>query len=451
VRIFRHLLGGLVTLKYNFGLALRNIRRTPVLSGLMVAAIGIGIGASMSMVTVNYRFQANPIPQKSDVLHYVRLDSWSADEPFQGGNVPPNQVTYLDATALMRAKPAYRQAAMSRARMAVEPPDRDQRPYFADARATTADFFPMFDAPFRYGGGWTAEIDDAAEQVVVLSAETNDRLFGGENSVGRTVTLAGANYRVLGVLDEWQLSNRFWDIGVGGGPGSELEDFFIPWSLMVANELQRQGNTNCWKPVDGEGLSAFLNSECIWIQFWAELRTDAEREAFVGFLDAYAMDQKELGRFERPLDNRATPLMEWLDEADSVPTEAIVLLGLSVIFLAVCLLNTLGLLLAKFLGKASEIGIRRALGASRRTLFQQYLVEAGVIGIVGGLFGIALTSLGLKGIDGQFEQDLSALLSIDWTMALTAVALAIVATLITSIYPTWRACNVQPAMHLSAN
>jgi putative ABC transport system permease protein len=84
-------------------------------------------------------------------------------------------------------------------------------------------------------------------------------------------------------------------------------------------------------------------------------------------------------------------------------------------------------------------------------LFQQYLVEAGVIGIVGGLFGIALTSLGLKGIDGQFEQDLSALLSIDWTMALTAVALAIVATLITSIYPTWRACNVQPAMHLSAN
>jgi putative ABC transport system permease protein len=163
------------------------------------------------------------------------------------------------------------------------------------------------------------------------------------------------------------------------------------------------------------------------------------------------MEQKELGRFQRPLDNRATPLMEWLDEVDNVPTEAVVLLGLSVIFLAVCLLNTLGLLLAKFLGKASEIGIRRALGASRRTLFQQYLVEAGVIGIVGGLLGLGMTALGLKGIDAQFEQDLGSLLSIDWTMALTAMALAVVATLITSIYPTWRACNVQPAMHLSAN
>jgi putative ABC transport system permease protein len=360
-------------------------------------------------------------------------------------------MTYLDATALMRAKPASRQAAMSRARMSVEPPDRDQRPYFANARATTADFFAMFNVPLRFGTGWTSEMDDAAEQVVVLSAETNDRLFGGEDSVGRTVTLAGGNYRILGVLDEWQLANRFWDVGVGGGPGSELEDFFIPWSLLVANELQRQGNTNCWKPVDGEGLSAFLNSECIWIQFWAELRNEGEHAEFVGFLDAYALEQKELGRFARPLDNRATPLMEYLDEADSVPTEAIVLLGLSVIFLAVCLLNTLGLLLAKFLGKANEIGIRRALGASRRTLFQQYLVEAGVIGIVGGLLGIGLTWLGLRGIDGQFEQDLGALLTIDWTMALTAVVLAFVATLITSIYPTWRACNVQPAMHLSAN
>ena len=62
---------------YNLKLALKNIRRTPILSALMVAAIGIGIGISMSMVTVNYRFQINPIPQKSDVLHFVQLDSWS--------------------------------------------------------------------------------------------------------------------------------------------------------------------------------------------------------------------------------------------------------------------------------------------------------------------------------------------------------------------------------------
>jgi len=433
-------------LAYNFWLALRNIRRNVVLSILMVVAIGIGIGASMSMVTVNYRFQANPIPEKSDVLHYVRLDS---GDPNAQNDAPPNQLTYLDATALLRAKRAFREAAMSQARMAVVPPDREQRPFFARARATSADFFAMFNAPFAHGGGWTAAEDEGAEQVVVLSAPTNDRLFGGENSVGRTLRLANGDYRIVGVLDEWEPSTLFWDTS-SGGPGP-VEDVFVPWSLIVANALQRQGNTNCWKPLDGTGLSAFLNSECVWIQYWAELRNEAEHDDYVAFLDAYATEQKALGRFPRPLDNRATPLMDWIAEDGGVPNEARVLLGLSILFLAVCLINTLGMLLAKFLGKASEIGIRRALGASRGRLMQQYLVEAGIIGIAGGLLGIALTWAGLRGIDGLIDEDLGSFLVIDWKMALAAVGLAILATLVTSIYPTWRACSVQPSVYLKSN
>jgi putative ABC transport system permease protein len=86
-------------------------------------------------------------------------------------------------------------------------------------------------------------------------------------------------------------------------------------------------------------------------------------------------------------------------------------------------------------------------------LFQQYLVEAGMIGLAGGALGLVFTWLGLKGIQMQFDDDdvANRVLSMDWDMALTAVALAIVASLATAIYPTWRACNVQPAAHLSAN
>lgn len=437
-------------LDYNIKLAARNIRRNPVLSGLMIAAIGIGIGASMSMVTVNYRFSMNPIPHKSDVLYYVRLDSWSADFPFADGERPPNQLTYLDATALMAAKHAYRQAMMSRAALAVEPEDSAEQPFFVEVRATTADFFPMFDVPFAYGSGWSADADDAAGQVVVLSAEINERLFGGRDSVGRIITLSGENYRIVGVLDEWEPLPRFYDTSTGAFDAAE--DIFIPWRLVIAKELPRRGNTNCWRPLDGDGLQAFLNSECIWIQFWTELRNEGERADYLGLLDAYVTEQKILGRFPRPLDNRVTPVMQLLEEFEMVPDEAQVLLGLSLMFLIVCLLNTIGLLLAKFLGKASEIGIRRALGASRRVLFEQYLVEAGLIGGAGGLLGLGFTWLGLKGIDAQFEDAVvSQVLTMDWNMALTAVALAIAASLVTAIYPTWRACNVQPAAHLSAN
>lgn len=436
-------------IRYNFKLSLRNIRRNPVLSALMVAAIGVGIGASMSMVTVNYRFSANPIPQRSDVLYYVRLDSWSADFPFANGQRPPPQLTYLDAKGLLDNGHGFRQVMMSRASLAVEPEDDSERPYFVDVRATTANFFSMFGVPFRYGTGWSAEADAAAEQVVVLKSTLNERLFGGEDSVGRTVRLSGRDYRVVGVLDEWRPASKFYDLT--SGIISDTEDAYLPWQLIIANELPRSGNTNCWKPVEGDGLKALLASECIWIQFWAELDSAEQRARYQSFLDSYVSEQKELGRFPRPLDNRATPVMEWLQESGTVPTEAKVLLGLSFIFLIVCLLNTIGLLLAKFLGKANEIGVRRALGASRRTLFQQYLLEASVIGVAGGLLGILLTWLGLKGIDGQFDDDLSAFLVLDWNMAFLAVALAIVASLVTAIYPTWRACNVQPAAHLSAN
>ena len=442
----------LVLLKYNFKLGLKNIRRNPILSALMVAAIGIGIGASMAMVTVNYRFGANPIPQKSDDLYYIRVDSWSPNFSYQDGRgegYPPTQVTYIEATAFLAAKRAFRQAAMTGSTLAVEPPDPDERPYFVDVRATTADFFLMFDAPFKYGTGWSADEDAAAELVVVLSPSINERVFGGENSVGRMLTLSGENYRVVGVLEQWEPAPRFYDLN-----GNQVEDLFIPWTLFAAKngDLPRNGNTNCWKPLDGAGFQAFLNSECVWIQFWAELRNDAERADYAAFLDAYVTEQKKLGRFARPLNNRVTPVMEWLEERGVVPDEAQVLLGLSLMFLVVCLLNTIGLLLAKFLGKAPEIGIRRALGASRRVLFQQYLVEAGMIGFAGGLLGILLTWLGLEGIKAQFyEDDFMRIMTLDWNMVLTAVCLAVLASLITAIYPTWRACNVQPAVHLSAH
>lgn len=437
---------------YNLKLALKNIRRTPVLSTLMVAAIGIGIGMCMSMLTVNYRFSLDPIPHKSDVLHFVQLDTWSADFPFDEGESLPNQLTYRDAKALMTAKKAYRQAMMSRAALAVEPPGRDERPFFVEVRATTSDFFPMFDVPMKYGTGWTEAEDIAADQVVVLSAETNERVFGGADSVGRTLRMSGADYRVVGVLEEWNPTPRFYD--PTGGAFSASEDVYIPWDLIVTKELPRSGNTNCWRPLEGDGLQAFLNSECIWIQFWVELRDAAEHAEYEDFLDAYASTQKDLGRMPRPLNTSATPVMPMLQEMGLVPDAAPVLLGLSIMFLVVCLLNTIGLLLAKFLGKATEIGTRRALGASRSVLFQQYLVEAGLIGLCGGILGLGLAWLGLEGIKAQFpsqQEAVERVMVLDWNMAFVAVALAIIASLITAIYPTWRACSIQPAAHLKAN
>ncbi len=126
-------------------------------------------------------------------------------------------------------------------------------------------------------------------------------------------------------------------------------------------------------------------------------------------------------------------------------------IGLSLLFLVVCLLNTIGLLLAKFLGKSGDISLRRALGASRSNLFIQHMIESGLIGLGGGVFGLGLTWLGLRGIEMLFGDFIENLVTLDWVMILTAIGLAIVSALLAGLYPTWRACRITPASQLKIN
>lgn len=431
---------------YYLKLGWLSIRRNPLLSTLMIVAIAVGIGASMTIITVNYVMSSNPIPQKSDQLFYVQLDSWNPNSPADDGFEPPDQVTYIDAMALMKSGKAFRQVASNRSGLVLEPQGEGERPFSVDTRNTWADFFQMFELPFIYGSGWDDSADQNLERVVVLSKEINERIFGGENSVGRNVRLNGLDFQVVGVMDEFLPVPKFYD--VTNGAFDEAEEIFIPFNVAVEYELPRNGNTNCWKMPEGDGFAAFLNSECVWIQFWAELRNDSEKQEYMAFLNAYVEQQKELGRYQRPLNNRLNNVMEWMEEQEVVDDDAQVMLGLSLLFLVVCLLNTIGLLLAKFLGKSTDISLRRALGAGRSSLFAQHMIESGLIGLGGGVLGLFLTWLGLRGIEMLFGDFVENLVGLDWVMVLTAIALAIASALLAGLYPTWRACSIAPASQL---
>jgi putative ABC transport system permease protein len=119
-------------------------------------------------------------------------------------------------------------------------------------------------------------------------------------------------------------------------------------------------------------------------------------------------------------------------------------------FLLVCVLNACGLMLAKFMGRASDIGVRRALGASRGAIMAQCLIEAAVVGLAGGVLGLALTALGLMGLRSVLSEQIVRLTHSDLTQVGIALALAIVATLLAGLYPAWRAAHVMPAWQLKA-
>ena len=130
-----------------------------------------------------------------------------------------------------------------------------------------------------------------------------------------------------------------------------------------------------------------------------------------------------------------------------VANDSKVLVGLSFLFLMVCLLSTIALTLTKFVGKKAETSLRRALGASRRTIFKQQIVEVGLIGFTGGLIGLLLVGLGLIGIEYLYEAP-GGLVTLDWIMVLTAMGIAIVSSMIAGLYPAWRVCKIPPATQL---
>ncbi len=432
---------------YNLKLAFKSMRRNPIMTSLMVAAIAVGIGVSMTTLTVYYLMNSNPIPEKSDVLFANTMDSWSPLRPFEDDYPErgPHQVTFHDAERLIAAAKGKRQTAMFESSLVIEPVTEGELPFEAGARVTFADFFSMFDVPFIYGSGWDKSADAAAEAVVVLTRELNERLFGGADSVGDQLTMQGTQFQVVGVIDTWEPTPRFYDPINGGF--QEINEMFIPFTLTRMLELNSTGSDWGWKSEEITSFEQWLNSEAVWVQYFTELDHARDRDDYVGHLNAYVNEQKRFGRFERPLNNNIYNVTEWMEYHEVVANDTKVLLGLSFLFLTVCLLSTIALLLTKFVGKKSETSLRRALGASRKIIFRQQLVEVALIGFSGGLLGLLLAGLGLQGIEFLYDAP-PGLVKLDWVMVLTAIGIAIASSVFAGLYPAWRVCQIPPAAQL---
>jgi putative ABC transport system permease protein len=436
---------------YYFGLALRSLKRNIVLTVLMIAAVGVGIGASMTTLTVFRAMDNDPIPQKSRQLFAVQVDNWGPDtksivtgdkERFQ------EQLSYIDAIGLMNAKAAHRQTAMYKTGAALTPANPQLLPFQVQIRATFTDFFPMFDTPFLLGSAWSADDDKNHADVAVITQKLNDKVFGGGNSIGKTINLDDHEFRIVGVLGLWEPTPQFYDLNNNAyGDGAEV---YLPFTRAIDGQMPSWGNNNCNGDIGQPGWEGRLRSECVWMQFWAELPTAADADGYRTFLNNYASEQQRLGRFHWPAHTRIRDVREWLVYQHAVSDEVRILVLVSFSFLLVCLLNAMGLMLAKIMGRAGDIGVRRALGASRRAIFGQCLIEAGVVGLAGGLLGLALTALGLMGLRSLLSEEVTRLTHFSPVDISFAIILAVVATTLAGLYPTWRAAQVQPAWQLKA-
>ena len=432
---------------YYLQLGMRSLKRNPLLTALMVMAIGFGVAASMITWSVFRAVSGNPIPDKSAQLFIPQVDGWGPQENLKGE--PADALNYIDAVALMRAHRAKRQTLLYSVSMSVLPEGNRSLPIAVNGYAVYGDFFPMFDVPFLYGNGWNATDDDGHAAVVVLSEEFNQKLFGGANSVGREITLDGHDYRVAGVAQHWDPKPRFFALFSGSGFENPT-DFYLPFTRALDVQVNPNGNS-CRGHITFSNWDEWLQSNCVWATSWVELDSATDVADYRRFLEGYAADQQRAGRFAWAPNVRLRNVVQWLDYQEVVPPESRISLIVAIGFFVICLINTIGLLLAKFLRRAGEIGVRRALGATRREIYEQYLIEAATVGLAGGVFGLLLTAAGISGVGLLFRPEIARLAHLDVSLVALTVMVAVFATVAAAFYPAWRAAQVQPAWQLKSN
>jgi putative ABC transport system permease protein len=197
------------------------------------------------------------------------------------------------------------------------------------------------------------------------------------------------------------------------------------------------------------------------MQFWAELPTADQRDRYRRFVDNYTTDQKRYGRFPRPLNNRVVDVDEWMKLYDVIGDESRIQVAVAVMFLLVCVLNTFGLMLAKFMKAAPISGLRRALGASRMDVIRQHLIEVVIVGLVGGAVGLVLSFMGLRALRAMNSQPFpgmddnparvaiqQSLTNVDFQMFAIALALSLLTGILAGLYPAWRIGRLTPSTFL---
>ncbi|HEU4850888.1 MAG TPA: ABC transporter permease [Telluria sp.] len=433
---------------YYFKLGVRSLRRNPALTALMVLTLAVGVAASISTLTILHVMSGDPIPHKSDRLFVPLFDNGPLEGYTPGDRPGDRQLSYKDVTNLLASGKGERRTAIYGIGLAVEPERKDLGAFNAQGLAPTRDFFAMFESPFRYGQPWGEAEDKAGADVVVLSRELSERLFGDVNPVGKRVTMTGFQYQVVGVLEKWKPVPRYYKIIGGPGAFGPEDEFYIPFNTAIRHEISHSGSMSCNNSRD-PGWQGLLASECTWFQFWFETASASDRGELQNFLDNYAAEQRKLGRLMRNAKNELFNVMEWMEEMKVVGKDSRLSAWLAFGFLLLCLVNTMGLLLAKFSVRAAEVGIRRSLGASQRDIFTQFLVETGVIGLAGGVLGLLL-ALGSLALIASQSKGMATVAQMDWVMLAFTFVLSVAAAMVAGLLPTWRACQVTPAVQLKS-
>lgn len=433
---------------YYLDLARRRCRQNLPMVALLVLTMAIGIASCMTAMTIFGALAGEPLPGISPHLYVATMDARDAlDTDDESYKVPQSYLLQEDARALVDAGRARQQVALAQSYIRVGDVE-GKVPEQATGLLGYGPLMPMLGVPLRYGRAWTNAEQAAHDPVVVIDANLAEKFFGTENAVGRSVKMGERAFRVIGVSAPWRPHTQFLDLerNMGSVLGQD-EQFFLPAGSALDGGVGPTTSGKCGKDAPVVSFQSAEVDKCRWMEVWLALDTPAEVAAYQQFLAGYAEAQHRAGRFAYPPRAALYGTEAWMTQHRVVPDDVRLNAMLAGAFLLLCIVNVAGLLAARFLRRQGDVAIRRALGASKRAIFAQHVVETSVLGLFGGVLALPLTWLGLWIVRMQpVAYAEAARFSPGVFAGLLLLSLAV--GVVVGILPAWRVCRQPPALQI---
>ncbi len=387
--------------------AVRVLMKSPAATAAMVLAIALGIGANSAIFSVLNAVLLEPLPYP-EPERVVALWQTRENTPDAKGNF--SLPDYLDLRAQSTAFESlgtYRESSVAR----TDGPE----PEHLETGVVSSDFFETLAVHPVLGREFTIEEEAKGnDKVAVIGDAYWRRAFGADPGVvGKRMTLDGDSFTVVGVLPATFRTPMY----------SEDVAVWIPLSYgeddleRGAHYLDIVGRLRPGKSVE----DARADVAAVAAQL-AEVYpgTNAGRGVGVGSM------QEELVGDVRPI--------------------LLVMLGAVGLVLLIACANVANILLAKATGRGREVAVRIALGASRRQLVRQFLVESLIVGAVGGAIGLALAWWGVEALVAMSGDALprTGPVAIDLRVLGFTAALAVASGVVFGLVPAFQASAVHP-------
>ncbi|MDD6072239.1 MAG: ABC transporter permease [Clostridiales bacterium] len=243
-------------------------------------------------------------------------------------------------------------------------------------------------------------------QVAVINATAAEELFGNTNVVGEVFSIDGYKFTVIGVLEEQ-------DSAIGNV--SERLEAYIPFTV----------------------LSKISGSSREITSFYASSADEKSMDKVEAEMTAYLY--KRLGDTDSFSVVNASSVMEAMTSVTD--TMKLMLGGIAAISLLVGGIGIMNIMLVSVTERTREIGIHKAIGARKKNIMMQFLIEALLVSVTGCLIGLLLSCLTVFGIN-HFMTSISAVISAD--VVFIAIGFSMLIGMVFGLYPAWKAANMRP-------